>query len=178
MSDTLRDISDAKIQALELIAENDGEMTEAIEAWFDLIEKQLESKVDAYAAVQAEMKAQAEYYSDMAKAFTAKAKTVGSMADSLKDRIQITMQKLGVKELSGSVHRFALTNAAKKLVIDEEVLDHEWLQYVQPQSYTTPDKQRIKDELAKGGTVAGARLEPVEYVKTTLAKKPKLPKGK
>jgi hypothetical protein len=141
-----------KVALYQLLEETGGELNETLEKWLAEIETGLVEKVDGYEFFLSEVAADRDRLKDQAKQYREAADSLDRLLERAKDRIKFTMRHLGVDELRGTLHRFKLSKAAPRLVIVDAEL---------PASYTTvvttveADKDRIKEDLAKGVAIPG-----------------------
>lgn len=168
MSKSLPSLIVEVTQVLSMIAENNGELTPELEAFFDGVSKDIAQKADSYAFYMERLDVESEYWKQKADSYAKVAKSCKALKERLNANIKVAMQAMGTDELSGEDVRFKLSKAAPKLVIEEERLPTSFK--MQVVTYV-PDKDRIKSELEAGGTVDGAKFEEVFTLRKYPARK-------
>lgn len=167
MNKTLIQRADDQVALWDLIKESEGEITPTIQDWLDEVETALSSKVDSYNNFLEALNAEAESLRAKSQGFAAAARSIERIADFLKDRIKLTMVKLGTNEIKGNDYRFKLAKGSDKLVInDSEIPESFKMQITQ----LIPDKERIKNALLTGEHVSGAKLDPVYSLRSYIVK--------
>lgn len=110
---------------MELAHQNGGEIDKALDAYLDGIKTQLAEKPDQYKFVMDRLKASAALLSEKADEFAVAAELLEQTADQMKERIKLAMDFLGTKAIKGKVWEFKISPAAKRLVLDEDLVKTE-----------------------------------------------------
>jgi len=156
------------IQLEQLIIENDGEVSEEIDAMIHITEKDLATKVDSYYHVIERMKSAAEYYRKEAEKLNKVRKACETVEDRLKAAIKETMLFTGTKELGGNKHVFKLSDSQPRLVITDEAKIPAQYQIIR----TEIDRAGLRVDLIHGKKVEGAHLEQTSALRTSFNKSP------
>jgi hypothetical protein len=148
-------------EALEsLLVEVGGETSEIVENWLAEVQHNLSVKIDSYKKFMDFLDMRSSYLRDQAKTFTASAKALETLQDSLKDRIKYTMLHLGSDEMLGGQYRFKLVTMPPKLLCDESLVPDSYRKEVITVSKVT-DKEAIKSDLLGGKEVDGCSMQSV-----------------
>lgn len=133
------------------------ETEEIVHNWISEVKSGIATKVDSYEFKQEAIKSQIEKFKSRAEMFTAAARALANLSESLKDRLKFAMLELDATELNGNLFRYKLSNSKPTVQIyDESKLPKKFLK-----SKTTysPDKEAIKAAIDAGEPVSGACLE-------------------
>jgi hypothetical protein len=150
---SLRSIVAQTKDIVAAIVENNGEITPEIEVALMVIEERTPAKIDAYAVVMERMEMESKYWAEKAEYYKRVSNSCKNVREKLRENIKYAMEQLGTKELMGRDVRFRLSSSTPKLVINEDILDRE---YLKTEYVTSPDKDRIKEALKAGTDVEGA----------------------
>jgi hypothetical protein len=151
-----------------MIHEAGGEITPELENLMSNVDVNLPEKIDGYKFVIDTLEARAAFFKSQAEPYLKAAKSLAALGDKLSLNIKQAMLTLDKKEIEGNAHRFVISGAKPKLVINPDVLPSEWkMQVVE----TVPDKERIKTALDEGFSVTGASYEPSFSLRTYVNKK-------
>lgn len=158
---TLLDISD-DVLALEELLESvggdvsDPEVDAAVNGWLDEIGSDLESKVDNYVALIAELKARSDIRREEAKRLKARAEIDSSNADFLKQRLVWAMQRMDRPIVETERYRVSVAKngGLQPLEIAGDV-PPEFRKIV-----SEPDNHAIRTALLEGRELSFARLLP------------------
>jgi hypothetical protein len=164
MTRALLDIT-RDMEALDaLLAEVEGDVTdpkvqEAVAAWFAELGADLKGKVDNYAALITTLESRSDVRASEAERLARRAKTDAAGAQFLKDRLRTELETRGIQKVETDRYRVSVVANGGKLplVVDDESLIPDALLRVIPEQHV-PDKDRIREALERGETVAGARL--------------------
>lgn len=157
----------------ERLIASGGEITPEIEAVINDLapgsKGHLATKVDAYYYIMSRLERAHSFWKEDAAARQAVAKSCERTIEQMQLRLKIAMGKLGVTELSGNDHRYVLTTAKKRLVIDRphDVPATYLLEVVE----YVPDKERIKKDLEEGKEIDGCKLEGGTALRSYFNKK-------
>ena len=161
MSRTLLDISDDLRALDDLLFEVGGDLSDprvqqAVDGWFAELSKDLDGKVDNYAALIKEMEGRAALRAEEAHRLSNRARIDGESAKWLKNRLKGVLEERGVKKLETRRFRVSIAgNGGKQpMQVDPEV----------PSSFTRTiletDHDAIRGALEAGENLAFARLLP------------------
>jgi hypothetical protein len=166
MKRTIFDISDDLIALDDLLTENDGEITsdaagEALEAWFDDLGTERDTKIDNYcrliASIDARAQARAVESARLDDLIEADQKAVTRLKAALKE----FMARQGITKLETSLHKLTVANNGGKppLIIPEEWLDDA---VNAPEEYHRVfirlDTEAIRADLLGGDDVPGCAI--------------------
>jgi len=140
---------------LSKLEENGGELTSELEAALIVHLGQVTQKVDNYALLMERVELDAQYLRQKAAAIESKARSLENLHKRLKDLVKQAMLQFDQNTLEGEHSKFVLVRSNPKLEINEELLPPRWLM---EKISLVPDKEMIKEELAQGKTIPGARL--------------------
>ena len=158
---SLLDITD-DMQALDdVLQEVGGDLSDpgveaTIDRWLAELEKDLENKVDNYAALIGIMRGRAAVRKAEAKRLTDRVRADENAANGLCERLKMAFEGRGIEKVETPRFRVSIANNGGKLplVIDEDaVIPDEYLRVV-----TEPDKVLLHEALAAGKKLDGVRL--------------------
>lgn len=121
---TLFNISDDLEKLNELLDEtgDDTQQQELISQWFSLLGEERDRKLDAYAALIAEMQARAEVRKAEAKRMMELAATDENRAKLLKDRLKLFFEKHELKTLETARYKLSIAkNSTRPLIVNPNV---------------------------------------------------------
>ena len=112
-----------------LLEQSEGEITEEIESFLQEIQHDLKNNmnIDAYAYVLKMLKTNHEvsenskkvYYETFCRKYETKAKSYKKNYDTLRERIQVVMDLLGVDVLEGEQNKIKLVNTKESLTVKD-----------------------------------------------------------
>lgn len=138
----------------ELIVSNGGEISQEIEQRLQELECNLSEKVDSLAYIVERCPAISAFYRQQAQKYTQIARFFDNLEDRVKSYVNFAMETSGQDRVSGSTFEFRLlAQRASVVVHDLSILPQEFVEFV-PSAL----KQKIKDAIEGGETVAGAGL--------------------
>lgn len=156
---TLLDITD-DIRALDdILAENGGDLSDpqiesVLSEWEAGLESDLETKLDAYAALITEWEARSEMRAVEAARLQKRAKTDAAAAEALRRRLQYVFEVRNLKPIETPRYRIALAKNGGKRPLDiHSEVPPEFLKIS-----TSPDTDRIRAELEAGKALPFAVL--------------------
>lgn len=155
------------------LIESEGAITPEIESMLAIKDLQLPEKVDSYQFIMNRLELVESGYKMQADLFLRASKTLGNAKESMKERLKLAMQEMGVDELYGNDFRFMKLKTTGTLHINDE--DSIPIDYKSARIVTDIDKKSIKKDLENGKVVPGAALEPGHslrcYVNTNVKDK-------
>jgi hypothetical protein len=171
-SSTLMEIAQDAMALEQLIFEESGELGPTLEKWLDEVQGSLAVKVDHYHFAMQRFESSAEMLKKRAAQITAAARALENVSSSLKDRIKIAMETMGIDEVHGSDFRFKRTKGKDRVVIDEKVVSPE---FYAERVVRELDKERFlevagKALLEKRELPAGIRFEPTFQLRSYVKK--------
>lgn len=152
----------------QLLLESQGELTPELEAWLTEVESNVADRVDAYVMVQERLKEAADFYKTQADKFLAAKKASENAVERMKERIRAAMTTMGTDELRGEAFRFKMSNAPKRLVIDNE--DTVPMAYKSARTVYDLAKDGIKVALEGGSEIPGCHLEGGKSIRSYVNK--------
>lgn len=158
MSDALSLIDAIKrTNDIELeLCQSGGEISAELDERLTEINLDFAASIDATAMMLSRLDMSAEYWKLKAQESAKVAAGLAKAHERLKFHVKQIMQLSEKKELVGLEHRYVLSRAKPRLIIDETVLPAELLK---EKITLVPDKSKIEAKLELGEEVAGARLE-------------------
>jgi hypothetical protein len=149
---TLLQLSADARSITQMIIQNGGELTEEVMALLEGTEKQLATKVDAYAELLEVCDADVAYWKEKAKVFQAAARGIENLKERVKERIKFVMESSGESELKGTDYRFKLSPTKDRVeYFEAQIPDSYKVQVVS----TELDKEKIKEDLDLGIDIPG-----------------------
>lgn len=161
-------VSDTNDIVSQLI-ENGGELPPDLEEKFLINKNELAVKTDSYAYMLERLELEESYWKAKANDMALISKSLKGLRERLKDRLKYALSNLEEKEIKGDDYRFKLSNAKGKLVIDDEKIISDEYKYQKVSMEL--DKDKIKEDLAKGVKIEGARIEESSMLRKYLNKK-------
>lgn len=153
----------------EMLIDSGGELTELIEEALSLRDKALPDKIESYAHVVERSRHLAQFYAKKANELIKISEGCEKLADKLVDNVDISMQQMGVNEITGHDHKFKRVGCDKRLIIDPNAdIPSEYLTVIPER--TEPNKQAIKKALKDGEAIPGCRLDGGSYIKIGINK--------
>lgn len=120
---TLRELILLGHEAMQLLANNGGEITEEVDKKLQELEARLPDKADGYKHIYDEMVGQSEIWSKRAAELDRIADSCVVYAEKLKERIKFAMESLKVEELCGTTTVWRLQNNKPSVIlVDEKVI--------------------------------------------------------
>jgi hypothetical protein len=148
---TLREIVTMLTDVIDL---NDGEVTDEVE----LLELELEQKVEAYRYVMMELEAEADALAELAVAYKARAAIREDKVAALKARLQSALEAAGIDKIKTQTCTAYLQASKSVAIVDEDAFV-----FNAPDAYVVtkhmPNKTAIKKALEAGEAVEGALLK-------------------
>jgi len=141
----------------EMLIESGGELTPDIEHLLSVRDVQLPEKVDKYAAIIERFDLIEKYYRAKADQLLSIARASVAVSERCKENLKLAMKELNVTDLDGNDCRFKLSSSKPALVISDE--DQVPREYWVTETITKIDKNKVKEDLALGVPVAGAKLQ-------------------
>lgn len=127
-----------------IVEENDGEMSAETEMVLSSLGDMITTKTDNIAFVLKMLENKEDFFSEQGKAMLNISKRMKRFRDRLKDLVKYTLEKNGVKEISGTSYRFTLQKTKPTLEIDEDKLSSiYWKEVVRRE----PDRAMIEHTL-------------------------------
>ncbi len=166
-NNTLTEILASSNRLESLLIENGGELTPEIEKEFFQLELSKAQKVDGYSFMIQRLNMNCDYWAAKAAVYSNIAKSCRNAQARLKDRIKYTMIETKTDEVCGKESKFKICNAAKRLVIDSNLVPRKYKMEV---TTIVDDKVRIKADLLVGKKIKGAELQGGKQLRMTSKK--------
>jgi hypothetical protein len=142
-------------KVVDSIIRSGGELSPEIELIYTELATKFVYKVDACSYVLRKLESEVEFFKKQAQFYQKLARAIDNSRERIRDGIKAGMLTLEKTEVLGSSHRFVLTKAPEKLIIDENKLSPEYMTVVHS---FVPDRERILAELKAGKIIEGAEL--------------------
>jgi len=161
MNRSLLNITDDLLALDDLLSEAGGDITgveATVDAWLAELKADLKGKVDNYAALICSMELRAGVRKDEADRLAQRAKIDANNAKFLRERLKLTLERLGVTKLETFRYRIGVTKAggvAPLLIPDPSAIPEE---YIHVREVREVDKEAIRTDLEAGRQVAGVAL--------------------
>lgn len=168
MEKTLMQLVDESSDVIQMIRASGGEVTEEIQQMLLVTESNFAQKVDNYNIVLSRLEMEKEYWAEMAKKIQAVAKGYDNSLNFLKSNLKNAMLTLDKTEMMGDGYRFKLSKSKPIVEVDADKVPAEFLD---EEVVYTPNKEKIRQALAEGRAVEGARLKESYQLRTYLNKK-------
>jgi len=162
MTRTMLDITEDLRALDDLITERDGDITgveESIDAWMAELDKDLKGKVDNYCALLTMMNARSSMRREESERLNRLAATEERSIESMRARLKFALEARGVTKLDCPRYKVGIVRngGAAPVIIESESAIPETFCRVMPAT-RVPDKDKIREALAKDLSVPGARL--------------------
>ncbi|HWB62136.1 MAG TPA: siphovirus Gp157 family protein [Chitinophagales bacterium] len=143
---------------IDLIEQNDGEITPEIEVQANLTQEDFENKATSYAYVIKASEDEGEIIAKEIKRLQDLKKRADNRAEYLKNRLSEAMQQFGFDEIKRNNIRLYFRASKSVLITDENIIPDKYMVIV-PET-KKPDKAAIKAAIEKlEETVPGAEIE-------------------
>lgn len=137
---------------LELVADQEGELTEAQAQEMESLDNSLERKVEASAKVILDLEDEAERYAK-------RAKRAQAQADWLRGTVLSNLMAAGVEKVKGEAYGVRVQrNPASAEILDQGQIPEKFLVPPPPPPPPSVDKRAVLAALKAGEVVAGAKL--------------------
>ena len=123
----------------------------------DAVEGELDEKAENYGRIIRNLEAEAKALKEEADRLSRRKRTIDNNIDSLKKRLQLSMELTGKDAIDTPLFKFRIQKNAPSVVVDLDDLQDmpmEYLTYHEP----TVNKAAIKDALKAGEVIEGCRL--------------------
>ena len=161
MSRTIFDIT-ADLQALDdLLTDAGGDITgveATVDAWLAELSQDLNTKVDNYCALISMMNARSEVRKAESDRLYQRAKIDANNAKYLRERLKAALEFRGIPKLETARYKVGISRiggAPPVLVSDLTVVPPEFIRVTEVRE---PDKEKMRDALAKGQEIPGVQL--------------------
>lgn len=155
MKETIYSINEEYVRLMQEVEEMGGELTPDMEQRLAINEEQWQQKLEAYAKIVMNYKAEAEAKKAEADRLAAAAKAAENNAERLKATILFFLQSTGRRKEAAGNFQFSLRDTEAVQVTDEAALPENFMVTKVSQS---PDKKAIKEAIKGGAKVPGAEL--------------------
>lgn len=149
----------AELEALMEETEPDQNAIDDLIAMMDISVEQIEQKLEQYAWVRSQNRAEADRLTEIADNIKARAKRKDALADMLEDKISEAMVRNGIKSLDTDTAVFKFRKSEQVIVnTPAELLPKE---YCRTKTTHAPDKAALKKALKGGVEIPGVSLREV-----------------
>ena len=155
----------AELEALMDEAEPDQNAIDDLIEMMDISSEQIEKKLEQYAWVRSQNRAEADRLNEIADNIKARAKRKDALADMLETKISEAMIRNGINSLDTDTAVFKFRKSEQVIVsVDAESLPEE---YCRTKTTHAPDKTALKRALKGGVEIPGVSLREVQNLKIT-----------
>jgi hypothetical protein len=153
----LYEIEQHYLQALEAFTDPDSDLPdEVIAGTLEALEGEFEQKAIAVAAFARQLEEEAKAIKAAEERMARRRKSLETRARGLKEAVKTGLETLGIKQVSSPWFVLSLARNPPCLVIDDETaLPRQYLSY---ETVAVIDKAALRETLAAGHPVPGARL--------------------
>jgi Siphovirus Gp157 len=174
---TLQEIVENRRALDEILADCGGEITDAsVEEitgrWMEEITKDLAAKSDGYQYRMKDMQAMEAQFKEMETMYRNARKSLERVEESLKTRMKLAMQAMGVNELAGNQFKYKLSDSAPSVeIVDESQLP---AKFCREKVILEVDKTAVKEHvLSTGEEIPGAILTRGKTLRVSIVKESK-----
>lgn len=162
MNRTIFDITGDELALQELLTESGGDISDpavadAVDAWFEELDKDLENKVQKYCYLIKEFEARAKTRREEAERLASRANVDDNSARSLKERLMFALNLIERPKVTTESFNIAVTRngGATPIVIDEGAVPPE---YQTVKTSSMPNRDLIRQRLEDGEQLPFAQL--------------------
>lgn len=164
---TLHKIVEQRLNIIRQVIDAGGEISEELEQALVNLDVALPEKIDGYAYVVDDLKAEQKLWKKRSDDFAKVAKSCGKAIEFLKEGLKIAASKLKVAEFEGNDYRVKISGGTHSVIITNEDKIPEEFKVIT----ASIDKAKIKKALKEGRAVPGAELLEGETVRFYVNRK-------
>lgn len=144
------------ISLAEQIIDNDGLLSEEMEAALQINKDQLESKSQCYGFIVRQLEGECDMIDNEIKRLEAMKKSRGKTVDRLKESVSKAMQLYEIEKIETPTLKISFRKSESIEIEEESLIDEK---YMTVKTTKTPDKKAIKEAIKAGEIVLGVTLK-------------------
>ena len=153
---SLYNIQQEYISLAESIIDNDGLLSEEMEAALQINKDQLESKSQCYGFIVRQLEGECDMIDNEIKRLEAMKKSRGKTVDRLKESVSKAMQLYEIEKIETPTLKISFRKSESIEIEEESLIDEK---YMTVKTTKTPDKKAIKEAIKAGEIVLGVTLK-------------------
>lgn len=144
------------ISLAEQIIDNDGLLSEEMEAALQINKDQLENKSQCYGFIVRQLEGECDMIDNEIKRLEAMKKSRGKTVDRLKESVSKAMQLYEIEKIETPTLKISFRKSESIEIEEESLIDEK---YMTVKTTKTPDKKAIKEAIKAGEIVLGVTLK-------------------
>lgn len=144
------------ISLAEQIIDNDGLLSEEMEAALQINKDQLENKSQCYGFIVRQLEGECDMIDNEIKRLEAMKKSRGKTVDRLKESVSKAMQLYEIDKIETPTIKISFRKSESIEIEEESLIDEK---YMTVKTTKTPDKKAIKEAIKAGEIVLGVTLK-------------------
>ena len=144
------------ISLAESIIDNDGLLSEEMEAALQINKDQLENKSQCYGFIVRQLEGECDMIDNEIKRLEAMKKSRGKTVDRLKESVSKAMQLYEIDKIETPTIKISFRKSESIEIEEESLIDEK---YMTVKTTKTPDKKAIKEAIKAGEIVLGVTLK-------------------
>lgn len=153
---SLYNIQQEYISVVESIIDNDGLLSEEMEAALQINKDQLENKSQCYGFIVRQLEGECDMIDNEIKRLEAMKKSRGKTVDRLKESVSKAMQLYEIDKIETPTLKISFRKSESIEIEEESLIDEK---YMTVKTTKTPDKKAIKEAIKAGEIVLGVTLK-------------------
>ena len=153
---SLYNIQQEYISLAEQIIDNDGLLSEEMEAALQINKDQLESKSQCYGFIVRQLEGECDMIDNEIKRLEAMKKSRGKTVDRLKESVSKAMQLYEIDKIETPTLKISFRKSESIEVEEESLIDEKFMTV---KTTRTPNKTAIKEAIKNGEIVLGVTLK-------------------
>lgn len=153
---SLYNIQQEYISLAEQIIDNDGLLSEEMEAALQINKDQLENKSQCYGFIVRQLEGECDMIDNEIKRLEAMKKSRGKTVDRLKESVSKAMQLYEIEKIETPTLKISFRKSESIEIEEESLIDEK---YMTVKTTKTPDKKAIKEAIKAGEIVLGVTLK-------------------
>ena len=153
---SLYNIQQEYISLAEQIIDNDGLLSEEMEAALQINKDQLENKSQCYGFIVRQLEGECDMIDNEIKRLEAMKKSRGKTVDRLKESVSKAMQLYEIDKIETPTLKISFRKSESIEIEEESLIDEK---YMTVKTTKTPDKKAIKEAIKAGEIVLGVTLK-------------------
>ena len=153
---SLYNIQQEYISLAEQIIDNDGLLSEEMEAALQINKDQLENKSQCYGFIVRQLEGECDMIDNEIKRLEAMKKSRGKTVDRLKESVSKAMLLYEIDKIETPTIKISFRKSESIEIEEESLIDEK---YMTVKTTKTPDKKAIKEAIKAGEIVLGVTLK-------------------